>query len=232
MNPLYGKKYIACGDSLTEGDFSGWTDESGLAKKESPIIYDEEWDMYKTYPYWIGKRNNMTVINEAKCGSILALSKTYLSGEEGVTMNAKQPFSLERYKQIPEDADYCTIWFGCNDSAHTIVGTIDDATNETFYGAWNVVLGWLKENRPNLKVGIIVTYDTGKDWQVATRECAKKWNIPYLDWMNEDGTSKIQLDNKTRTLLKEAWVNETNRHPNVETHLSESYIIEDFLKGL
>ena len=62
-NVLWGKKYIACGDSFTEGDFNHWVDENGLAKRESPVIYDKEWGMYKTYPWQIGKRNNMTIIN-------------------------------------------------------------------------------------------------------------------------------------------------------------------------
>ena len=45
-NILYGKKLVACGDSFTEGDFSGFVDENGLSGKDSPVIYDKKRKMY------------------------------------------------------------------------------------------------------------------------------------------------------------------------------------------
>ncbi len=139
-NVLYGKKYVSCGDSFTQGDFSGWTDENGLSGKNSPVIYDADWKVYKTYPWWIAKRNNMTLVNEALCGSIMPLSKQYIAyrdtGEgDAVAEGYRNPFSYKRYAAIPEDADYITFWFGINDASNTNLGTIDDTTNETFYGA-------------------------------------------------------------------------------------------------
>ena len=240
-NVLWGKKYVACGDSLTEGDFSGWTDENGLSKRESSVIYDKEKGMYKTYPWQIGKRNNMTIINEAKCGSILALSKSYLAGEEGTTMETRNPFSLERYKQIPEDADYCTICFGSNDSAHTNLGTIDDTTNETFYGAWNVVLEWLIANRPYMKIGILIaSADANPKWRQAARECACKWGIPYLDMLGDEKIPVIMgrepelgLCQRALELRMQSFkVSDKNGHPNLKAHEYQSYIIENFLRSL
>ena len=240
-NPLWGKKYVACGDSFTEGDFKGWIDENGLSKKESPVIYDKEWGMYKTYPWQIGKRNHMTVINEAKCGSILALDKGYLAGEDGKGIDFRKPFSYERYKNIPEDTDYCTIWFGINDSAHTNLGTIDDTTNETFYGAWNVVLEWLITNRPYMKIGIIITdADARPAWRQATRQCARKWGIPYLDMMGDDKVpvilgreQELGLCLKAEELRNRSfWVSEVNRHPNIQAHVYQSYFIEEFMRRL
>ena len=35
-NYLNGKKYVALGDSFTEGDFNTFVDENGLEKRESP----------------------------------------------------------------------------------------------------------------------------------------------------------------------------------------------------
>ncbi len=142
-NVLWGKKYFATGDSFTEGDFSGWTDENGLSGKNSPVIYDSEWKMYKTYPWWIAKRNNMTLINDGKCGSIMPLSKEYINGDEGIAESYRNPFALTRYQKIPADVDYITLWFGINDSGHTNLGTVTDTTNETYYGAWNVVMEYL-----------------------------------------------------------------------------------------
>ena len=36
---MYGKKYVALGDSFTEGDFSTFVDENGLEKKGQSIAF-------------------------------------------------------------------------------------------------------------------------------------------------------------------------------------------------
>lgn len=95
-NILDGKLYYATGDSFTEGDFSGFTDENGLSGKNYPVIYDSEMGYYKTYPWWIAKRNNMQLVNDAKCGSILALDKRYVSGES-TDINLSNPYMNTRY---------------------------------------------------------------------------------------------------------------------------------------
>lgn len=239
-NPLWGKKYVACGDSFTQGDFSNWKDENGLSGENSAIIYDHEWKMYKTYPWWISRRNNMTLVNEAIRGTILALDKEYLAGVEGISIDRRQPFSYQRYMNIPVDTDYCTIWFGINDSVNTNLGAINDSTNETFYGAWNVVLEWLITYRPLMKIGIIITNDGAVEWREATRQCARKWGIPYLDMMGDEqvpvifGREKeLELDPRADALRKRTFlVNTENGHPNILAHEYQSYFIEDFLRRL
>ena len=47
-NYLYGKKYVALGDSLTDGDFNSYVDENGLENRKSPNVYDTELKMCKT----------------------------------------------------------------------------------------------------------------------------------------------------------------------------------------
>lgn len=145
-NVLYGKKYVACGDSFTEGDFSGYVDEDGLSGKNSPKFYDNVRGCYKTYPWWIAERNDMVLVNEAKCGSTMALSREYLNGTT-TDINYRNPFSLNRYKQVPLDADYLTLWFGLNETS-TPLGTLNDTTNETILGAWNIVLEYFLTNMP------------------------------------------------------------------------------------
>lgn len=240
-NPLWGKKYVACGDSFTQGDFNHWQDENGLMKRESPVIWDFEWQMFKTYPWWIGKRNNMTVVNEALCGSIIPLSKDYLAGQEGKEITDRNPFSLERYKKIPEDADYCTIWFGINDSGKSILGSIEDTTNETYYGAWNVVLEWILENRPKMKLGIIVTGSGLPEWREATRQVARRWGVPYLDIMGDPQVPvthcgkepAIGLCQRAKELREPLFrVSEKNGHPSLWLHEYQSYFIEAFLRRL
>ena len=93
-NILFGKTLVAAGDSFTEGDFTGFVDFNGLRGKDSPVIYDSKQGMYKTYPWWIGKRNHMRVVNEAICGSILSLSKSHLEIKDTIPIDTKFPFAL------------------------------------------------------------------------------------------------------------------------------------------
>lgn len=91
-NVLYGKKYVACGDSFTAG--------AGLTGDD----YDHDLGTVKSYPWWIAKRNGMTLVNEAISGSDF----TNIEG-------ANNPFSVERYLAVPNDVDYITLMFGLNE---------------------------------------------------------------------------------------------------------------------
>lgn len=242
-NVLYGKKWFATGDSFTAGDFSGWTDSQGRSGTSSPEIYDSSWAMYKTYPWWIAKRNGMTLINDAVAGSTMALSKEYIDGEQEI--GYRSPFSYQRYQSIPADVDYITLWFGINDAAHANLGTIDDNTNETFYGAWNIVMRWILTNRPNAHVGIIVT-NTNSDGQIyadyrqATRDVARKWGVAYLDMMGDDKVPLVIGGRDGADVCAEAislrnsafWVTSENHHPNLQAHKYESTFIENFLRRI
>lgn len=226
---LYGKKYVACGDSFTHGDFTYSTDDINT-------YYDSTLQMYKTYPYWIGKRNNMTVINEAINGSIMALSKEYIEGTQDI--NYAHPFSYQRYQQIPNDADYITIMFGLNDMYHTNLGTITDITNETFYGAGNVILAYLIEHHPDARIGIIVSNAyLSNTYRQALRDLATKWGVGYLDLYNDINITKTLSGNGMSSEainLKNSLyhVGNGNTHPNVRAHKIMSSAIEDFLRKL
>lgn len=228
---LYGKKYVACGDSFTHGDFTGYSGDQA-------DIYDSTLQMYKTYPYWIGTRNNMTVINEAINGSIMALDKTYVDDPSGVSINTRYPFSYQRYQEIPSDADYITIMFGLNDMFNTYLGTINDNTNTSFYGAGNVVLQWLITNRPDAKIGIIISNSyLSNNYRQALKELSAKWGVGYLDLYSDTSISKTlngQGMSETAQAIRNAqyYVTENNHHPNVKAHIIMSHAIEDFLRKL
>lgn len=228
---LYGKKLVACGDSFTEGDFTGYVDDNGLSYENSPLLYDSVRGMYRTYPWWIAERNNMTLVNEAKCGTTITRLPNFVNA-----------FSEARYKNIPADADYILIKIGINDDAghkKSPLGTINDTTNETFYGAWNVVLEYLITNHPWAKIGIIVTNGCTVDYANAIRESARKWGIPYLDEANGDHvpllhrTVKSYVCNKAKELRdNQMRVSPNNLHPNIKAHEYESTFVENFLKSL
>lgn len=225
---LYGKKYCACGDSYTEGAFDGSPDNSYLDENGIP----------KTYHYFIGKRNEMEVINCGKSGSIMALNKDYV---EGKITNPKMdsPFAYERYLEVPLDSDYITLAFGINDASRTNLGTIDDTTNETFYGAWNVVLDYFLQNAPFAKVGIII-YTPNQQYHDAIVAIAKKWGKKVLDFSGEDSNlpwfmpERIGMSAEINAKYKELYrVSDTNKgHPSWQAHEFESTIIENFLRSL
>lgn len=231
-NILFNKKWVACGDSFTQGDFSGFTDENGLSGKNSPVIYDSEWNMYKTYPWWIGKRNNMTIVNEAISGS------GFVNFE-----GARNPFSVNRYLAVPTDADYVTLMFGlneCNGLTDEKIGTKTDTTNETLWGAYNIVFEHFYRNMPYAKVGVIFadSWLTVK-YKDAVKEMCRYWGIAWIDLgdkdmplgvFKRDGVSISPVAQESRDSV--FCVSSTNKHPNVKAHEYRSTFIEDFLRRL
>lgn len=225
-NILFGKKYVACGDSFTEGQFESadfpYTFTDGKYNGKNMV-----------YPYFIGLRNAMDIVNEAKSGSC-------------ITDAASNSFSHAngRYTQIPEDADYITLKFGINDwHINAPIGTIDDTTNTTFYGAWNVVMEYLITHHPLAKIGIIITNglngEGGEAYAEAERNIAKKWGVSFLDEDMGEQVGLVFRSNRTdvceavKTLRFNAFkVSDTNGHPNVKCHEYESTIIENWLRSL
>lgn len=230
-NILYGKKWVACGDSFTEGDFSTYVDINGNTGVNSDA-YDKDWSMYKTYPYWIAKRNGMKLINEAKCGSTMYRS------------NKDSDFSYQRYLNVPTDADYITLQFGLNEDWNDeILGKISDTDNTTVMGAWNVVMEYFLTNIPYAKIGIIISDAwTSIKMRNALIEVARYWGVPYLDMCGDDkvplGTggrreTAGKLSEKAKELRDNAYtVSATNSHPNVKAHQQRSTYIEQFLRSL
>lgn len=218
-NVLYGKKYVSCGDSFTEGPFSAKNEET----------WDDTLGVYKTYPWHIATRNGMKLVNEAKSGSTM-----YNNG----STNA---FSVTRYTKVPTDADYITLCFGLNEGSATI-GTLEDTTNETVIGAWNTVLEYLITNLPYAKIGIIIP-DAWLSAKLrdAIISVAKYWGIPYLD-LKGDATVPMLIGGRsdditvsaTAVALRNAafQVSDTDSHPNPKAHAYRSTIIENFMRSL
>lgn len=220
MNYLYGKKYVACGDSFTAGDFAEKTDET----------WDEATQEYKTYCWHIANRNRMTLVNEAVSGTTM-----YNNGDSS--------FSVTRYTEVPTDADYITLCFGLNDqTSGGTIGTLDDTTNETVIGAWNVVLEYLITNMPYAKIGIIIAdaymNSTMRDAIVSV---AKYWGVPYLDLKGDPSVPMliggrfidVAVSSKAVALRNAAFqVSDTDSHPNAKAHEYRSTIIENFMRSL
>lgn len=239
---LTGKKWVVCGDSFTNSGGTGTTISSGKYAGQN-----------YTYPWIIGNddRQDMTIVKFFEGGRTLAFPAV----PDTFTNSLTCPTATWYYQNIPEDADYITIYLGINDEHHATgggdgedptgyipLGTIDDNTTDSYLGAWNVVLTWLITNRPNAHIGIIVSNgiagnDNYRQGQIAI---AKKYGIPYID-LNGDQitpamlrTSNPNIPASIKSALIQKWaVNPgVNEHPNDAAQLFESTVIENFLMRL
>ena len=238
-NVLYGKKWAVCGDSFTAGSESGTITDGLYAGKP------------KVYPYFIGNRNLMDIRQFFASGKTLAFPATPGDFTNSLTCSTSAMY----YQNIPADIDYITIYLGINDEHHYTgsgdgessegyisLGTIDDNTTETYYGAWNVVLTWLRTNRPFAHIGIIITNGLSiSDWYQAQINIAKKYGIPYLDLNGDQRTPAMirsmnpDIASAIKTLINQKQaVNYSggNLHPNDDAHKYESTFIEEFLRSI
>ena len=227
LNVLFGKKIVFCGDSFTEGDFSG------LQATNFQFQSGKYVGKKKVYPYFIGLRTGAEIVNEAISGSTMA----YVDGN-------RNEFSTPngRYTQIPADADYIILYFGINDSHQSVpIGAISDNTNTTFYGAWNIAMQYLLEHHPDAKIGIIISNGCDRiDYPNAEIAIAKKYGVSYLDF-NSDYKVPIlfRVNGKPETdasIIQANYehyrVSSTNGHPNVVMHEYESTIIQHWLESI
>lgn len=225
-NILYGKKWVACGDSFTHG---GYNASDGF--DSSVYVYqDGRFAGHNiVYPYIIGLRNNMDIVNLATGGQTMA--------------NSSNSF-MSRYANIDADADYITIMLGINDKVQGLaVGTLEDSTNTTFCGAFNIAMEHILENHPFAHIGIMVSHGTNAEIMEATRGIAERWGVPYLDY----GSPQVPLMNRytgRNVCAKAQEIREknfcvisngttaTNGHPNTAAHEYESTFIEAWLRTL
>jgi hypothetical protein len=230
-NILKGKKWTACGDSFTEGDFTGFVDENGLSGKNSPVIYDGNRGMYKTYPWWIAERNHMELVNEAKCGSKFTNVDNATSGNV---------FSL-RYKNVPLDSDYITFMFGLNEVGLTDaqIGTESDSDITTLWGAYNVIFEYFLTNAPKAKMMVIIPDAwMNKKYADATKTICDHWGIVCRDLKFDTSVTmgiggRSNVSSKATELRDKAFkVTDKNSHPNVVAHEYRSTVIESWMRAL
>ena len=113
---------------------------------------------------------------------------------------------IDRFNDIPE-ADLISIFMGTNDYGHdTPLGTIDDQTDVSFYGALNVIVPALLEKHPNATIvfitplhrygygtntatGMAHTYDSApngaghtlEDYVNAIKAVCEKYSVDVID---------------------------------------------------
>ena len=68
-----------------------------------------------------------------------------------------EPAFCDRYQSMDDDADVIVVFGGTNDHGHgqAPLGTFDDRTEETYYGAWHVLLRGLIEKYPEAVIVVM-----------------------------------------------------------------------------
>ena len=230
---LTGKILCCCGDSITYGDDM---DAEGLTNESNIDVFQSDGsgnftkttsNFRKTWNWQIASRNRMTLYN---------------AGVNGSTMQGladKNGFSLAngRYTKLPETIDYLLIWFGWNDTAYGTLGTINDSTNESYYGGYNVVLPYLINKYPYTKIGLIVPFGTDEGHRNAIRLLGNKWGVAV--WDNYQGGTPLYYGKETSVGVEQAIVT-SNRakfqangaHPNFKGHRQLGNMIEAWLRSI
>lgn len=221
--PLWGKHYHACGDSFTAGSYVTDIDKA----TGEPL----------TANYLVAKYNNMKFTKDAIGGSDMTN-----------VGDASNPFSVDRHLNIPEDTDYLTLQFGLNEidiaSEPSTLGTSADSTNTTMWGAYNTVLQWILTNRPNAKVGVIIS----DSWMTETYanaliDICKFWGVPWLDLGGDPqvslniggrrGGSGITLSETAKSLRDNQFkISSGNAHPNGAANRWRYTALQEFLRRL
>lgn len=242
-NVLNHAKWYCGGDSYSEGDYTNSPNPEST--KFTDGIYAGK---NKVYSRFIALRNNMDLHLLAKCGATCGAWKEDVEAGTVDTPTHTNTFYYNQLPQILSNEDktfngYITLWFCINDGSHCTLGTIDDETVNTFYGALNWSAIQLITNFPLAKIGFIVSNNANSSYQQAVREVAQKWAIPYLDMEGDPQiptisgkrtNQDIPVDSRVRTLR---WDNNfrvasNNGHPNEIAHEYQSTFIENWLRSL
>lgn len=242
-NVLYKRKWYCCGDSFSAGSTHDAPNPDDLVFSDG--IYK---GLNKVYLRFISLRNNMDLQLLAVAGATCGAWKEDV--EAGTVENPSNTNTFY-YRQIGtilenEDSSFdglITMWFGINDSSHCNLGTIQDETVETFYGALNWSAIQLITNFPYAHIGFVVSNSCSTNFRQAVIEVAKKWAIPYLDMEGEQvptifgkrsNQTSPQVDGRLIELKKNKFVilPSVNEHPNQIAHEYQSYFIENWLRSL
>ena len=230
-NILAGKVLVTIGDSITYGADMNM-EPNGLIENPGP---DE--GKYKSYGWQIAQRNNMIFYQKGISGSTMQ-GAVNPNGTDKGDISKKNGFSKEngRYTQLPEDIDFLTIMFGWNDAAYGTLGTINDTTNETYCGGFNVVLPYLIHKYPYTTIVLIVPFGTTTAHRQAVRDMAQKWGVGCFDMCANDlpfyyseESDDVAVNAEIKKLRIE--LNQVNgAHPGYQGHYAIGTRLEDYLR--
>ena len=126
--------------------------------------------------------------------------------------------------------------FGWNDAAYGTLGTIDDTTNDTYCGGFNVVMPYLIQKYPYTTIVLIVPFGTTAAHRQVVRDMAEKWGVGCFDMCANDlpfyyseESDDIEVNDAIKKLKIE--LNQVNgAHPGYQGHYAISTRLEDYLR--
>ncbi len=181
----------------------------------------------------------------------LGFSQVIGMGVSGSCISAKSDYGtnkeplINRYNAIPQ-ADLIQIFMGTNDYGHgTPLGTINDTTDVSFYGALNVILPALQQKYPTSRIVVCtplhrynantttqtLTYDylphpvtnlTLEDYVNALKDVCQRYSIPVIDLFNISGI------NPTVEAIKNTYMPD-GIHPNANGHKIIANLMKQYL---
>lgn len=156
------------------------------------------------------------------------------------TYNTKEQYDSAMQQHISVEGKQIT---GIEYWRYVYAGKETDKTNETFFGAYNVVLPYLIAKYPLAKIALVTTHRPNKYLHDVTKKAALKYGLPCLDiidekkqmWYNyEENDTIISIDNKDILLSKfrQSKFTTDNIHPNDAGYLFLSPVIRSFLESI
>ena len=218
---LQGKRLYFIGDSITEG---ACTDGEG-------------------YRYWelLAARTGAVCNADGRGGSCIARQQN-IAGMEW-NGNITHHF-CSRLDDVDTQADVIVVFGGVNDFGHgdAPFGTMDDRTEDTFYGALHVLYSGLITRCPQARVVVMTPLHftdeeqpiggNGRvregllaDYVRIIREVAEYYSLPVLDMYATSGLQPCV------TAIRERYMPD-GLHPNNEGHCRLADCVEAFLKAL
>lgn len=166
----------------------------------------------------------------------LHIKKVNNYGISGSTVsNNSNPMS-ERYINMDNGADLITVFTGFNDFSRNVpLGNSYDTTNNTYYGALDVLLKGLVQKFPNKKIGLISMYAFSQypvnnqfgipDYAYVNAEIdvCNRYKVKHLNLYEMDSMNLATDGSKYRAF---------QNHLNNQGHEHLATIIESFIKGM
>lgn len=216
IDVLHGKKLVVFGDSMAYGH----------------TIPGSVWTKL------LAEKHGMILTNFAQNGTTITRKTTTMSGATFLDTDSVHAKVMNNLNN-PVEADYIIVFGGTNDIARNDqcpLGTIDDATSQTFYGALNAICQRLIQTYPSGNICFITPYirnaglattEICKQYVTAIREvCEKFGGIPVFD-NTVNGALDFSNSYQVNTLtMKDSY------HLNEDGHKRAMHKYEVFLQGI
>lgn len=213
---LYGKKMIVFGDSMAYGH----------------TIPDKVWVKL------LAEKYNMNLTNKAQNGTTIVRKTTTMGDSKFLDTDSIYAKVMDNLNN-PVDADYVVVFGGTNDIARNDqcpLGTIDDTSSQTFYGALNAICQRLIQTYPKGRICFITPYirnaglattEISKQYVKAIHDvCEKYGGIPVFD-NTVNGALDFSNSYQVNTLtMKDSY------HLNEDGHKRAMHKYEVFLQSI